>query len=42
MTSTYALGSKDSKRSFSAFVVLPRHHSAAHRQRTEDGVPPHD
>jgi len=29
----------NTKPGFCAFVVLPRHHSAAHRQRAEDSVP---
>ena len=31
---------ENSKPGFCAFVVLPGHHSAAYRHRTEDGVPP--
>ncbi len=33
---------ENSQRGFCALVVLPRRRSAAHRQRTEDVVPPQD
>jgi integrase len=39
---TAALGGENSKPGCCAFVVLPRHDSAAYRHRTEDGVPPQD
>ena len=42
MSADPALGSENSEPGFRAFVVLPRHHSAAYRHRAEDGVPPQD